>query len=368
MGSSLSQADVEKLLAEPSPHMRAEVATKLAQEIDSPKLTESEIKLAQDVVRIMAKDVEVEVRQALSQNLRNASRLPHDVAVKLANDIESVALPILAHSDVLTDDDLATIVKNGASTKQEAIAGRAHVSEKLSETLVASAGEKAVATLMGNTGAKINDMSLNKAVDRFAKSDEVKEKMVKRSALPPAVTERLVALVSENLKDYLVSHHELSPNMASDIMLAGRERTVIGLSGMSSQRDLEKMVAQMHENKRLTPSLVLRALFMGDIAFFEVALAIMANVPLTNARILIHDGGNLGLKSIYSKTGMPMQILPAIRVGIDVVHETEMDSGEHALERYRARIIERILTQFEDMNPEDIDYLLNKLGDVLKAA
>jgi len=366
--SSLNQADVDRLLAEPSPQIRAEVAGKLAEEIDNPQLTEAELKLAQDVVRVMAKDVEVTVRQALSQSLRSATRLPHDVAVKLANDIESVALPILTHSEILTDDDLAAIVQSGVPTKQEAIAGRPNVSEKLSETLIASAGEKAVATLMNNTGAKISDTSLNKAVDRFAASDAVKETMVKRSTLPVTVTERLVTMVSENLKDYLVSHHELLPNVAADIMLQGRERTVIDLSGTSTQQDLEKMVEQMHKNKRLTPSLILRALCMGDVAFFEAALAIMANVPLINARILIHDGGQLGLKSIYSRTGMPMQLLPAVRVAIDVVHETEMDGGTHDRERYRARVIERVLTQFEDMNPEDIDYLLNKLSDVLNIA
>ena len=39
--------------------MRAEVAAKLALEIDSPRLTEAELNLAQDIVGIMAKDVEV---------------------------------------------------------------------------------------------------------------------------------------------------------------------------------------------------------------------------------------------------------------------------------------------------------------------
>ena len=80
--------------------------------------------------------------------------MPHDVAVKLANDIESVALPILEDSDVLTEDDLTQIIKSGAATKQEAIAGRAVVSEKISEVSIATAGEKVVAKLMENTGAK----------------------------------------------------------------------------------------------------------------------------------------------------------------------------------------------------------------------
>ncbi len=95
MTSHLTKEDVQRLLQEPSSSVRAEVAGKLALDIDNPALSESETMLAQEVVRLMAKDVESTVRIALSQNLRRAVRLPHDIAVQLANDIESVALPIL---------------------------------------------------------------------------------------------------------------------------------------------------------------------------------------------------------------------------------------------------------------------------------
>src|ERR1700735_584631 len=139
MVSSLSQSDVARLLAEPSPHVRAEVATKLEAEIDSPRLTEAELKLAQDIVGVMAKDVEATVRKALSQSLRSALRLPHDVALRLANDIEAVAMPVLAYSPVLTDQDLVEIVKQGSPAKQDAIAGRPNVSEKVSDVLIAEA-------------------------------------------------------------------------------------------------------------------------------------------------------------------------------------------------------------------------------------
>jgi uncharacterized protein (DUF2336 family) len=368
MASSLSQADVAKLLAEPSPHVRSELAGKLAQELDSPRLTESELALAQDIVRVMAKDVEVTVRQALAQSLRKAARLPHDVAVKLANDIESVALPILEHSQVLTDDDLADIIKNGAEAKHEVIAARPNVSEKVAAAIIDSSGEKAVATLMGNTGARISEVSLGKAVDRFSTSDTVKEKMVRRLALPVTVAERLVTIVSENLKDYLVSHHELSPAVAANLVLQSRERTVIGLSDHSTEEELEKMVTQMHRNKRLTPSIILRALCMGDIAFFETAMAVMANIPVVNARILIHDAGRLGLKSLYVKTTLPQNFLPAFRVAVDVVRETPMDGGANDRERYQARVIERVLTQYEDFGAEDLDYLLDKLDALSTAA
>ena len=145
------------------------------------------------------------------------------------------------------------------------------------------------------------------------------------------MTERLVTLVSENLKDYLVGHHELSPAMAANLVLQSRERTVINLSSGSSGQDVEKLVAQMHLHNRLTSSIVLRALCLGDITFFEIALATLANVPVVNARILIHDTGRLGLKSLYMKSGLPPPFLPAVRIAIDVVSETPMDGGDRMI-------------------------------------
>jgi uncharacterized protein (DUF2336 family) len=336
--------------------------------MESPLLNQNETALAQDIVRIMAKDVEISVRQALSKNLRGAVNLPHDVAVKLANDIESVALPILEHSKVLTDEDLINVVKSGSAAKQEIVASREGISETVADVLVTTGAEKAVARLMDNVTAKINANSLNKAIDRFADNETIKEKIVHRPTLPLAVTERLITMVSENMRDYLVSHHQVSAAVAADIVTQTRERTLVGLTGKSSTEELEKLIVQMNVTGRLTPSLVLRALCVGDVAFFEMAISVMANVPVVNARILIHDAGQLGLKSLYERAGMPESLLPAIRVAIDVVHETQMDGGEHDMERYRARVIERILTKYETMSSDDADYLLSKLGDLLTPA
>ncbi len=98
MAPSLTQADVVRLLSEPSALVRAEVAAKLADEIDNTLLTPAELAIAHDIVRAMARDVELAVRRSLSHSLRSAAHLPHDVAIRLANDVEAVALPILTES------------------------------------------------------------------------------------------------------------------------------------------------------------------------------------------------------------------------------------------------------------------------------
>jgi hypothetical protein len=58
---------------------------------------------------------------------------------------------------------------------------------------------------------------------------------------------------------------------------------------------------------------------------------------------------------------MPDRLYPAFRVAVDVVRETESDARDEDRRRYVSRMIERILTQFEDIGQDNIDYLLSKL-------
>lgn len=364
---TLSQEDVARLLSDRSAETRADVASKLGQKIDDPKMTEAELATAEEILRLMAKDVEVVVRRALSESLRRAKRLPHDLALRLAEDVEAVALPILTESAVLTDSDLIAIIHRGSVAKQAAIAGRPGVSEQVSDVLITVAPEAAVTVLMGNSLARISEESLGKVVDRFSNSEAVKESLAKRERLPAAVTERLVEIVSERLRDYLVSHHELPPALAADMVLQSRERALLSMTTGSSDQELLELVKQMNLNRRLTPFLILRSLCLGDIGFFEASMAIMAQISLANARALIHDGGARGLESLYTKAGLPSRLFPAMRVAVNVVKGTTYDGEVRDLERFRARVLTRILTQFEDFNRDDQDYLLDKLSDVLPA-
>ena len=75
-------------------------------------------------------------------------------------------------------------------------------------------------------------------------------------------------------------------------------------------------------------------------------------------------GVGSGLKTIYGHTSLPMQLYPAFRVAFDVAREAEMDGGENDRQRFAVKVIERILTQFDDLAAEDLDYLLTKLNQL----
>lgn len=365
----LTKEDVARLLADPSPAARADIAAKLGQQLTDAKLAESELMLAQDIVRHMAHDLAVQVRASLAVSVKKAKNLPHDVALRLARDVEQVSLPVLEYSKVLSEDDLVEIVKTQSPEKQEAIAKREDVSEKIATVLVDEGGEKVVSALLSNKAAKVTDAALEKAAIKYEASPQIQESLVKREHLPLAVAERLVSKVSDALKDHLMRHHELPGDVVADMIMQSREQATAGLLGATKKSDdIEQLVTQLKANGRLTPSLIIRGLCVGDVPFFEWSMAALAGIGINNARVLIHDAGKLGLKSLYDKTGLPQGMYAIIRVALEVVKEMRLDGGTHDRDRYRARVIERILTQYEDFSQDDLNYLLDKLDDLIDKA
>ncbi len=352
MAGFLARSDVERLLADPSASARADMATALAKEFEAGDLTATERRLAGEIFRALAQDAVQRVRRALAEHLKESRDLPHDVALALARDIDEVALPILQHSVVLTDTDLLEIIRRDGAGKQLAIAGRASVPAIIAEAIVEAANPAAVARLVGNDGAELGADILYRVVEHG------------RKALPAMVLERLVALASDSLRYTLAERGDLPKGTASDLIIRIRERATAGLlSAGAAAGDAECLARQLNANGRLTPSLILRTLCLGDLAFLEAAFAELTGVSIDNARMLIHDPGRLGLKSLYARSGLPGDLYPAFRVAIEVARETPFDGGDNDRERHRRRMLERILTQFEAIGAEDLDYLLAKLQE-----
>ncbi|MFN3077062.1 MAG: DUF2336 domain-containing protein, partial [Alphaproteobacteria bacterium] len=364
----LTELDVKRLLDNPSGVARADTAAKLAQQFGKGDFTPAQRRMAEEIFRLMMRDAEVRVRQALSMHLKSSSQVPRDVANTLARDVEEVALPILQFSDVLTSEDLIEIVRGQGAAKQKAVARRAHVASDVAAALVDEGSEEVIVTLVSNKGAEISESSLMKVVDRFGDSEAVQDPLVHRAKLPVTVAERLVANVSERLREHLLTHHELPPSVAADLVMQTRERATISLSSESTEDEVEALVAQLHKNGRLTTSIILRAICMGDIKFFEYAMARLIAIPVTNARTLIHDSGDLGLGGIYDKAGMPKRYYAAVRAAIDVAHEIDYDGEPDDRERYSRRIIELVLTQYGDLgiqfDAEDLEYLFLKMDQL----
>lgn len=180
-------------------------------------------------------------------------------------------------------------------------------------------------------------------------------------------------MVSERLREYLVAHHALSPATAADLVFEARERATAGLLDDSAVGgDIMEFVRQLHRNGRLTDSLILRAVCMGDIRFLEASLAELCRLPLYNAQVLVHDEGGLGLASLYDQSGLSKRLYPAFEVAVGMANETDYDGGPNDRARFGQRMVERVLTRVAEtdtnMAQDDIDYLLGRLDTFIAQA
>lgn len=360
--AALTDTDIRTLVKGATADERAVVAHRLCRHIDRADLTDDEREEAQKILRVMAGDAAELVRRALAITLKNSPLLPRDVANKLARDVESIATPILNFSPVFSDDDLAEIVRLGGPVRQVAVAKRPKLSPKVTGAIVEFGVERAVETACSNDNAEFTDRTLDKAVERFEKSENVLAAIAFRAALPLSVTERLVNLVGDQVREHLINHHALSPETALAIALGTKERATLDLVDQAGRAaDMRAFTAYLNKMQRLSASLLLRALAHGHMTFFEWAIAELSGVPHHRSWLMIHDAGELGLKAIYERAGLPARLLPAFRAGVDAFHSIEFDGAERDRERFQQRMMERFLTQPHPTSKDDLDYLVDKM-------
>jgi uncharacterized protein (DUF2336 family) len=367
--TALTEEDIRTLVKGATADERAAAAQKLCRTIDKVPLSEDDRTLAAEILRIMATDAAELVRRALAVTLKASPLLPRDIALRLARDVETVSLPVLSFSPAFTDDDLVDVVRLGGPVRQLAIAKRPALSPKVTDALAAEGGERAVGAACANPGAEFRESALHQVVERFEKSEKVLAAVAYRNVLPLSVSERLIHLVGDQVREHLLAHHALSPETALQIATGAAERATVDLVDQAGRTaDVKAFVAHLNSSKRLTASLLLRAVAQGHMTFFEWAVAELAGVPHHRTWLMIHDAGPLGLRAIYERAGLPARLFPAFRVAVDTFHSMEFEGGAGDRERFQQRMLERFLTQPQPAARDDVDYLLDKMDRLSAAA
>jgi uncharacterized protein (DUF2336 family) len=363
--AALTDEDIRTLVKGATPDERAVAAHKLCRTIDRFPLSDEDRIRAHEILRVMAADAAELVRRALAVTLKNSPVVPRDVALRLARDVESISLPFLSGSPAFTDDDLAEIVRLGGPVRQVVIAKRPRVSQTVTNAIVEHGVERAVEAACANDNADFAERTLDKVIERFEKSERVMSAVAYRNVLPLAVTEKLIELVGDQVRDHLLNHHSVSAELALQIALGTKERATIDLVDQAGRSpDVRNFVIHLNKNQRLTASLLLRALAHGHMTFFEWAVAELASVPHHRTWLMIHDAGPLGMRAIYDRAGLPARLYPAFRAGVDTFHSIEFDGGARDRERFQEKMLQRFLTQPRAGAREDVDYLMEKMDKI----
>lgn len=355
----ISTADIELLRQESSVESRVHVTRKIAQDFNSGVYSATEAAVAMDIFRLLARDAQNRVRRAVAEELARSMQLPRELALQFAQDQDSIAVPVLEQSYALREDDLLAIIRSTRSVlKWNAIARRETLSAEVAAALMTTGEDSVLHALLRNKGAQLHEDNLRTLLPRLERNETLLEALVVRGGLSLEFAEKLFAVASERLRHELVVRYHLSVHAAENISSDAREWATLGMITPALQgNEVEDMVRRMHVSGTLTQSIIIRSLCIGDLRFFEAAMATLAKIPVLNARLLLIDPGKLGFQALYDKSGLPQDFRDAVGALYEIAME-ETGFGRFYRQDFRQAVVQRLVNEQGRNEIENLPYLI----------
>ncbi len=391
MKNKLSKEDIKSLAENPCAENKVRIIEKLSEQYNMHELSKAQIELAEQIFRLLINQAEIEVRKALSENIMSNDAIPHDVVFTLAKDVEEVSLPVLEFSEVLTDEDLIEII---TSTKRAAshiaIANRNSVSATVSSVLVNTNNEDVVDSLLQNEGANISDDSFEKIVSTFASDERIVESMITRGSISSKIITRMTEKVSASMQKELEHKYKSSFSEINDFFKESGEIAAFKFIGMqtidtqlldlidylekanqleSSLDPVNGMLSQLLDGlEQLGQLMPLSALAQGHDTLFEITIARLTSVPLSNIHKLVLDKKG-GFQALYDRAELPPKLFDVVEFAIDTIYEMKEEnkiSNTPIARKDRKLFVQNMVNKSKDKRVKNLAHLISVINHHLK--
>lgn len=246
-------------------------------------LTDRELTLTFEILRMLIDKVEVAVRRNISDYLCERADVPKDLVAFLANDTIQVAYPMLRSSPLLDEFDLMRLIDGQGHGHALAIATRHDLPETVAHKLIDMDDQTIDLTLAKNLTANIAIQDLGTLVDRAVDSDDLHSPLAHRPDLGADLARRLYTVVGDALRRHIVANFDIDSAVVEDaldhaILNALDEPNPIGraLGGGWSE--------QMQRGGMLPANRVIAALTRDGTDMAASVLAEITHLPLDTAR------------------------------------------------------------------------------------
>lgn len=358
----LGKATIRQALQGETAEYRANAVQKIGRNLRTAELSEADRAFAIKLLDRICADVSALVRRALAVTLRSSPYLPAHIARQLIEDIDSIAIPILSDSPVLTDEDLVAVLQSKAAEKIRAIAQRKTLSLHISHAIVSFGDGAATARLAANDGALISPETASLIAELHVDDDLIREAALSRQDMPPEIIAKLIDHSARKLGVRLKTYPGISDSRAHDIARNTAERAQSYVVGPTWPEDrLRDYARSLDKSGKLTPRLVLRAAGRGDMRFVVTAMSILTAQPIEKTRLLLLSGRGLGVKAAAIRARFDAGQTELFRACIDVWASVERENQATTSSLFQRKVAERLLTQELHLSAEMESDLLELL-------
>jgi len=322
---------------------RAEATSALARAYLYSDLSPDDRAAAEGAMIMLLDDPSPLVRRALAEALASSDRAPQVVVRALAADQSDIAIPILAHSQVLLEDDLVDLVATGHADVQVAIAGRPGLPRTLAAAIAEVGAAEACLALLENGDADIARFSIDRIVERFGHLAPIRENLLARDDLPMAMRQALLSKLSQTLAGFVAARQWLGSEHAEFATKDACEKATVALAADTSYDEVGAFVQHLRHSGQLTAGMILRALLSGNVVLFEEALAELSSIPIDRVTAYVHDKNISGFRALYREAGLPEVAYPAFREALAAMRAGLLIGERGGASRLKRRMVERVL-------------------------
>ena len=337
---------------------RAEATSALARAYLYSDLSPDDRAAAEGAMIMLLDDPSPLVRRALAEALASSDRAPQVVVRALAADQSDIAIPILAHSQVLLEDDLVDLVATGHADVQVAIAGRPGLPRTLAAAIAEVGAAEACLALLENGDADIARFSIDRIVERFGHLAPIRENLLARDDLPMAMRQALLSKLSQTLAGFVAARQWLGSEHAEFATKDACEKATVALAADTSYDEVGAFVQHLRHSGQLTAGMILRALLSGNVVLFEEALAELSSIPIDRVTAYVHDKNISGFRALYREAGLPEVAYPAFREALTAMRAGLLVGEQGGASRLKRRMVERVLDACSHERGEEAASLL----------
>ena len=278
--------------------------------------TSRESALFDDVLQLVAAEMQDSVLAELSEVFADAADAPVGLMRDLANHSFEIAGPVLKRSRVLDEQTLLQIVNYQSQQHIAAVAQRPDVSENVSDAIVKFGDDTALDHLIRNDGAKISRTSMEAAVDRARRNTMLHESVVKRGDLPLDLLNEMYFVVENTLRDQIMKRNaSVDPATLDAALSKARARMSQSVGDMSAEaKNAMAFISAKKNSGELNARLLVSLYREAKQTHFLYGLAEITNLEPDTVADLIQRRDIDGLAMICRAAGIERPLFVTLAV------------------------------------------------------
>jgi hypothetical protein len=313
------------------------------------------------LLEILSSHRNEQVRYTIARRLCFYSNISHKLAWKLANDVPHISRKIIAHSSVLTTEDLEEILNSQPDkVVMKYIAERKNLEPSIVNKLVNVNDYNSVIALLKNVTAKIENDTYIKLIVKYQHNREMMKLIHLRTDLCDSDVEEILSSIDEPIKRVLINTYKFhsipNKNFSYVRILDLKEHNIFN---SKQALEIKKRIDLLYRKNRLSFLLILRWLCKGDLFSFVYAISKLTDIPFLNIRtLLFEDFDNKRYISIFHSSKFPEEYIELLHQLLLIIRKSLLDDNLDE-KNFAEEISKKLRKSPSIMKMKNIAYILS---------